>query len=69
MTVLLALGDDTNAPPGAGMNAFILGLLVSVLMFCSAYQTGLALNPARDLGPRIIAVAVGYPTSIFRGGR
>ncbi|OQU98344.1 hypothetical protein CLAIMM_04141 isoform 2 [Cladophialophora immunda] len=28
---VLALGDDTNAPPGAGMNAFIVGLLVTVL--------------------------------------
>lgn len=67
MTVLLALGDDTNAPPGAGMNAFILGLLVTTLIFCSGYQTGLALNPARDFGPRLIALWMGYPRSIFTG--
>ncbi|KAF1344326.1 aquaporin-like protein [Delphinella strobiligena] len=67
MTVLLALGDDTNAPPGAGMNAFILGLLVTTLIFCSGYQTGLALNPARDFGPRLIALWMGYPRSIFSG--
>ena len=67
MTVLLALGDDTNAPPGAGMNAFILGLLVTTLMFTSAYQTGLALNPARDFGPRLVALWMGYPRSIFTG--
>ncbi|KAL1306596.1 hypothetical protein AAFC00_005280 [Neodothiora populina] len=67
MTVLLALGDDTNAPPGAGMNAFILGLLVTTLIWCSAYQTGLALNPARDFGPRLVALWMGYPRSIFTG--
>lgn len=44
MVVLLALGDDTNAPPGAGMNAFILGLLVTSLVWTSSYQTGLALK-------------------------
>lgn len=65
MVVLLALGDDTNAPPGAGMNAFILGLLVTTLQFTNSYQTGLALNPARDFGPRLIALSVGYPSSIF----
>lgn len=67
MMVVLALGDDTNAPPGAGMNAFILGLLVTTLMFAFSYQTGLALNPARDFGPRLIAMFMGYPTTIFTG--
>lgn len=28
-TTVLALGDDQNAPPGAGMNAFIIGLVVT----------------------------------------
>lgn len=65
MIVLLALGDDTNAPPGAGMNAFILGLLVTALVFTSAFQTGVALNPARDLGPRLVALWAGYPRAIF----
>lgn len=60
MCVLLALGDDTNAPPGAGMNALILGLLVTVLQFGGSYQTGLALNPARDFGPRLVALWMGY---------
>lgn len=28
-TTVLALGDDQNAPPGAGMNAFIIGIVVT----------------------------------------
>lgn len=40
--VVLALGDDSNAPPGAGMNAFIMGLVVSVLSMAFSYNTGLA---------------------------
>ena len=43
---VLALGDDTNAPPGAGMNAFIIGLLVTVLGMAFGSITGLAMNPS-----------------------
>ncbi|OAL36967.1 hypothetical protein AYO20_03736 [Fonsecaea nubica] len=57
---VLALGDDTNAPPGAGMNAFIVGLLVTVLGMAFGYITGLAMNPARDFGPRLAMLVLGH---------
>ncbi|KAL2065575.1 hypothetical protein VTL71DRAFT_3245 [Oculimacula yallundae] len=62
---ILALGDDSNAPPGAGMHAFIVGLLVTVLSMAFGYNTGACLNPARDLGPRLAAAAVGYGGQVF----
>jgi aquaglyceroporin related protein, other eukaryote len=65
---VLALGDDTNAPPGAGMNAFVLGLIITVLSMAFGYNTGAAMNPARDLGPRLACLAVGYGSEIFRNG-
>lgn len=65
---VLALGDDTNAPPGAGMNAFILGLIITVLSMAFGYNTGAAMNPARDLGPRLACLAVGYGKGIFQNG-
>jgi len=37
---IMALGDDGNAPPGAGMNAFIIGILISVLILALGYNTG-----------------------------
>lgn len=37
---ILALGDHTNAPPGAGMQAFIIGILVSLLCMALGYTTG-----------------------------
>ncbi|PWY67087.1 MIP transporter [Aspergillus sclerotioniger CBS 115572] len=64
-TVVLALGDDQNAPPGAGMNSLIVGLMVTCLTMTFAYQTGAALNPSRDFGPRLALLAVGYPSSLF----
>ncbi|KAI0007779.1 aquaporin-like protein [Xylariaceae sp. FL0662B] len=58
--VVFALGDDQNNPPGAGMHAFVLGLLVTTLKFTLGYNIGSALNPASDFGPRVVAWAVGY---------
>ena len=60
---VLALGDDTNAPPGAGMNAFIIGLVVALLGMALGYNTGLAMNPARDFGPRVALAVLGYGRS------
>lgn len=39
-----------------------------LLNSCSGYNTGGTLNPVRDLGPRLAALAMGYPTSIFNAG-
>lgn len=58
--IILALGDDSNAPPGAGMNAFIIGLVIVVLSMAFNYNTGAALNGTRDLGPRLALLALGY---------
>lgn len=62
---ILALGDDANAPPGAGMHALIVGLVVVLLGMAFAYPTGACLNPARDFGPRLAALAVGYGKGVF----
>jgi aquaglyceroporin related protein len=64
---ILALGDDSNAPPGAGMHSFIVGLVVSVLTMAFGYTTGACLNPARDFGPRAAAAIVGYGSRVFTG--
>lgn len=37
---IIALGDDSNAPPGAGMQAFIIGILISLLCLAFGYNTG-----------------------------
>ncbi|KIV86208.1 hypothetical protein PV11_01836 [Exophiala sideris] len=60
---VLALGDDTNAPPGAGMMAFIVGLLIAVLGMAFGYNTGLAMNPVRDFGPRVAMLLLGFGDS------
>lgn len=62
---ILALGDDQNAPPGAGMNSLIIGLVISCLSMTFAYQTGAAFNPSRDFGPRLALLVLGYPNDLF----
>ncbi|KAI3199036.1 hypothetical protein CBS147311_6120 [Penicillium roqueforti] len=64
-TTILALGDDQNAPPGAGMNSLIIGLVITCLMISFAYQTGAAFNPTRDFGPRLALLALGYGRDLF----
>ena len=62
---IMALGDDQNAPPGAGMNSFIVGLVITALTFAFASNTGMALNPSRDFGPRLALLCLGYGGDLF----
>ncbi|PGG97072.1 hypothetical protein AJ79_09345 [Helicocarpus griseus UAMH5409] len=63
---ILALGDDTNAPPGAGMQAFILGLLITLLILALGYNSGGCFNGARDFGPRLVVLMAGWGGQLFR---
>lgn len=38
--VIFAMGDDSNAPPGAGMHSFVIGLVIYVLCICLGFNTG-----------------------------
>ncbi|KAJ6437120.1 C6 transcription factor [Purpureocillium lavendulum] len=67
MIMVFALGDDQNDPPGAGMHAFILGLLVTSLKLTLGHNTGSALNPAADFGPRLVMLWVGYDRTLVFG--
>lgn len=69
MIAVLSLGDDQNNPPGAGMHAFIIGLLVTVLKMTLGYNTGASLSPATDFAARVVAQIVGYRTdALWRTG-
>lgn len=45
----------------------ILGLLVTTLKLTLGHNTGSALNPAADFGPRLVMLGVGYGRSVVFG--
>jgi aquaglyceroporin related protein len=50
------------------MSALILGLVIYLLTITLGYNTGPAISPARDFGPRLVALWVGYGTQTFTNG-
>lgn len=49
---ILAIGYGANGVSG-GMGPFLVGMLICVIGMALGGATGFAINPARDLGPRI----------------
>ncbi len=58
--VVFALTTATNNPPVANMGPFIIGLLVVGIGMAWGVNAGYAINPARDLGPRLATYFTGY---------
>jgi aquaglyceroporin related protein len=47
------------------MQAFIIGLLITVLVLAMGYTTGGCFNPARDFGGRLVTVMAGWGGDMF----
>ncbi|GAA5978840.1 hypothetical protein JCM11641_003581 [Rhodosporidiobolus odoratus] len=62
---VLALGDENNAPPGAGLGAIVLGFIVVAIGMSNGWISGYAINIARDLGPRFALWCIGYGTELW----
>ncbi|KAF2099448.1 aquaporin [Rhizodiscina lignyota] len=71
MFVIFALKDESNngASKGGG-NWFPLGLffLIFGLGACFGWETGYAINFARDFGPRLMSFALGYGHEVWSAG-
>ncbi|EIN12530.1 aquaporin [Punctularia strigosozonata HHB-11173 SS5] len=63
--VVLAISDKTNGPPPPGLNALVLFILILGIGAALGMETAYAINPARDLGPRIMTAMVGYGKDVF----
>lgn len=62
---VLAFTDRSNGPPPAGLVPLTLFFLVLGIGAALGFQTGYAINPARDLGPRLLTAMVGYGSQVF----
>jgi MIP family channel proteins len=68
MGVILGITDTRNVAPPAGMGPLIIGLLVVAIGAAFGFNSGYAINPARDLGPRLFTLVGGWGTEVFRAG-
>ncbi|MER5849181.1 MIP/aquaporin family protein [Streptomyces sp. NPDC002012] len=58
--LIFAVTDLLNTPPGANLGPFIVGLIVVGIGMAWGTNAGYAINPARDVGPRLASFLTGY---------
>jgi MIP family channel proteins len=66
--VILGITDSRNSPAPAGLAPLIVGLLVVLIGSTFGFNSGYAINPARDLGPRVFTSLAGWGSEVFRAG-
>nr|ADG86338.1 aquaporin 3 [Takifugu obscurus] len=62
---ILAIVDPYNNPIPQGLEAFTVGFVVLVIGLSMGFNSGYAVNPARDLGPRIFTAMAGWGGQVF----
>jgi glycerol uptake facilitator-like aquaporin len=66
--VILGITDERNSPAPAGLAPVIVGLLVVLIGATFGFNSGYAINPARDFGPRLFTAVAGWGSEVFRAG-
>lgn len=65
---VLAIVDPYNNPIPQGLEAFTVGFTVLVIGLSMGFNSGYAVNPARDLGPRLFTSIAGWGSRVFTNG-
>jgi MIP family channel proteins len=63
---ILAVTDSRNLAPSPTLAPVVIGLLVVLIGMTFGFNCGYAINPARDLGPRLFTWVGGWGTEVFR---
>jgi len=66
--VIFGITDSRNSPAPAGLAPVIVGLLVILIGATFGFNSGYAINPARDFGPRLFTFVAGWGGEVFRAG-
>ncbi|KAF9155052.1 hypothetical protein BG015_011190 [Linnemannia schmuckeri] len=64
LLVILSTSDKGNTPAG-NTQPLVIGLALTAIGTSFGYQTGFALNPARDLAPRFFTALFGWGLEAF----
>ncbi|KAJ4490355.1 putative aquaporin 4 [Lentinula aciculospora] len=62
--IVFAATDPGNAIPSAAVPMILFVVLLGIAL-CLGMETGFAVNPARDLGPRLLTSMVGYGGAVY----
>lgn len=68
MCGVLAVTDQKNSGPPGWLVPPLVGGLVVAIGVAFGFNAGYAINPARDLGPRLFTAVAGWGTSVFSAG-
>ncbi|XP_027857539.1 aquaporin-7 isoform X1 [Xiphophorus couchianus] len=66
---LMALSDEKNKPAAKGTESMFVGVLVVLIGISLGSNSGYAINPTRDLGPRLFTAVAGWGLDVFRAGK
>jgi MIP family channel proteins len=68
VAVIFGITDSRNSPAPAGLAPVVVGLLVVLIGATYGFNSGYAINPARDFGPRLFTFVAGWGGEVFRAG-
>src|SRR5262245_55080562 len=68
VAVIFGITDTRNSPAPAGLAPIVVGLLVMLIGATFGFNSGYAINPARDFGPRLFTFVGGWGAEVFRAG-
>jgi len=65
---VFAIGDSRNIAAPGWLGPVLVGLLVVAIGMAYGFNAGYAINPARDLGPRVFTAMAGWGSGVFSAG-
>ncbi|XP_073509077.1 aquaporin-9 isoform X3 [Phyllobates terribilis] len=68
LILIFAIFDKKNMPAPSGLEPIAVGLLILTLGLSLGSNSGCAMNPARDLGPRVFTALAGWGSEVFTAG-
>jgi MIP family channel proteins len=68
VALIFAIIDPRNVAPPGWVGPLLFGGLVVAIGMAFGFNAGYAINPARDLGPRLFTAVAGWGGDVFRAG-